>query len=85
MTELENLMVEKMKEILANQTRLSTQLDELSKHLKSVDLNQEGFANILEEHSKSVDLNQEGFAIILEEHLNALNSLLPPGSSLPET
>ena len=67
MTELENLMVEKMKEILANQTRLSTQLDELSKHLKSV------------------DENQEEFAIILEEHLNALNSLLPPGSSLPET
>ena len=56
-----------MKEILANQTRLSTQLDELSKHLKSV------------------NENQEEFAIILEEHLNALNSLLPPGSSLPET
>ena len=67
MTELENLMVEKMKEILANQTRLTTQLDELSKHLKSV------------------DENQEGFAIILEEHSKALNSLLPPGSSLPET
>ena len=67
MTELENLMVEKMKEILANQTRLSTQLDELSEHLKSV------------------DENQEEFAIILEEHSNALNSLLPPGSSLPET
>ena len=52
MTELENLMVEKMKEILANQTRLTTQLDELSEHLKSVDLNQEGFAIILERHSK---------------------------------
>ena len=52
MTELENLMVEKMKEILANQTRLTTQLDELSEHLKSVDLNQEGFAIILEKYSK---------------------------------
>ena len=55
MTELENLMVEKMKEILANQTRLSTQLDELSKHLKSVDENQEEFANILEEHSNALN------------------------------
>ena len=55
MTELENLMVEKMKEILANQTLLATQLDEISKHLKSVDKNQEGFAIILEKHSKVLD------------------------------
>ena len=76
MTELENLMVEKMKEILANQTRLTTQLDELSEHLKSVRLKSRGIRNYLRKILESIKL----FFTAWDKHRRDMNKSAQPQS-----
>ena len=52
MTELEHLMVENMKTLLANQTRLAQQLNAISERLNEADATQTECAELLKRHGQ---------------------------------
>ena len=52
MTELEHLMVENMKVLLANQTRLAQQLNAISERLNEADAMQNECAELLKRHGQ---------------------------------
>ena len=52
MTELEHLMVENMKVLLANQTRLAQQLHAISERLNEVETTQDECAELLKRHGQ---------------------------------
>ncbi len=52
MTELEHLMVENMKTLLANQTRLAQQLNAISERLNEADATQNECAELLKRHGQ---------------------------------
>ena len=52
MTELENRMVEKMQELIENQTRLAQQLNVISERLNEADATQNECAELLKRHGQ---------------------------------
>ncbi len=66
MTELEHLMVENMKELLANQTRLAQQLNTISGRLSAIST-----------RLNEADATQNECAELLKRHGQYFESLLP--------
>ena len=73
MTELEHLMVETMKTLLANQTRLAQQLNTISARLNAINER----LSAISKHLNEADATQNECAELLKRHGQYFESLLP--------